>query len=410
MTTLVDTRPDTTVQVEEYIRLLGFPRGWELRDRSLELAAWARDWYARRGRPWVYAREAHSLDVRDGAIHIDGVAFTSARLAKTLLDAGAHTATLVAASAGPELEAETQRLWQEGKPDEYFFLEVYGSAVVEHLVTMTGARLCASFERQQMAVLPHYSPGYPEWPIEEQGRLLALMQTDLVNPGPAGPGLRSVLEVLDSGMLRPKKSLLAVFGVTRQVDRVRPLSDLVPCEHCSFGPCQYRRVPYKRAAAGPKYHVNLKALRRWANERLTLTCRTDGNIDAVFRYDGTTCTNMGRPIEFRYEVMLGPRTHGYPILRQHCGPAPGDAGHAYMCQYISHPAELMSAIKEDAPLAGRPLDEVLGWTRPACSAGCYCEADARLHKWGLVLETIHYALNRPASGIGHRASAEEPHP
>jgi hypothetical protein len=27
-------------------------------------------------------------------------------------------------------------------------------------------------------------------------------------------------------------------------------------------------------------------------------------------------------------------------------------------------------------------------------AGCYCEPDSRQHKWGLVLETIHYALAR----------------
>ena len=32
---------------------------------------------------------------------------------------------------------------QEEKPDEYFFLETFGSAVVEHLITVAGARLCA---------------------------------------------------------------------------------------------------------------------------------------------------------------------------------------------------------------------------------------------------------------------------
>ncbi len=64
----------------------------------------------------------------------------------------------------------------EEKPDEYFFLEIYASAVVEHLITTTGARLCAWAERQGMAVLPHYSPGYSEWDIAEQGKLLALME------------------------------------------------------------------------------------------------------------------------------------------------------------------------------------------------------------------------------------------
>ena len=56
------------------------------------------------------------------------------------------------------------------------------------------------------------------------------------------------LEVLDSGMLRPKKSLLAVFGVTRHVDRVRTLTRAVPCENCRSRRCQYRRAPYRRVA------------------------------------------------------------------------------------------------------------------------------------------------------------------
>jgi hypothetical protein len=35
---------------------------------------------------------------------------------------------------------------------------------------------------------------------------------------------------------------------------------------------------------------------------------------------------------------------------------------------------------------------VLPWRRGSSVAGCFCEADSREHKWGLVLETIHYAL------------------
>ena len=37
-------------------------------------------------------------------------------------------------------------------------------------MTMTGARLCAWADGQRLAVLPHYSPGYPEWDIAEQPR------------------------------------------------------------------------------------------------------------------------------------------------------------------------------------------------------------------------------------------------
>jgi hypothetical protein len=411
-----DTQPAIDVAEAEYVRLLGYPRGWVLADRARELADWARAWYAAHGRPWIYVRQVGRLDAGADGVRVGDVPFTSARLAKAQREAAADDAVLAAVSAGAELEDEAQRLWQDGKPDEYFFLEVYGSAVVEHLITMTGARLCAWADGQGLAVMPHDSPGYPDWTIGEQARLL-----ETINAGRASGGPLPI-EALETGMLRPKKSLLAVFALTRLSDRVRRLTDLVPCENCSFAPCQYRRAPYRRTpstadpemtmvaagadaassaqAAAPaldvdaRYSVNLKALRRWTDERLSLTRNDDGSIGALFRYEGTTCTNMGRPLEFHYHVTLGPRVEGYPILEQRCEPAPGDRGHMHMCRYLSSAATLMPAIRDERPLAGRPLNDVLTWTRIPSSAGCYCEPNSRTYKWGLVLETIHFALAR----------------
>lgn len=407
MIEISDTSPSVDVHPAEYIRLLGYPRGWTLDGRAQELGDEAREWYARHGRPWSYARGVEGIRIHEAAVVVDGVKFNSTRLSTTLVAAGADRAFLVAVSAGPELEEEAQVRWRDGKPDEYFFFEVFGSAIVEHLVTMTGARLCAWAEGEHAAVLPHYSPGYPEWTIDEQSKLLDVIRP----PRPAAVPL----EVFESGMLRPKKSLLAVFGVTSHVDRVRPLTELSPCENCSFVPCQYRRAPYRRSrrtasaelpvidlrAESPNplsqdvsYTVSLKALQRWSQERLTIEVRDDGSIGALFRYEGTTCTNMGRPLHFHYHVRLGAREDRYPVLEQWCGPAPGDDGYTAMCRYLSDPEELMTAIAMDRPLHGQPLDEVVRWTRPASPAGCYCAPESRQHKWGLVLETIHYALAR----------------
>jgi hypothetical protein len=412
MIELVDTLPDVNVQPAEYKRLLGYPPDHILDGRAHELIDGARAWYANHGRPWVYARHAENINIQNGAIVIEGASFTSPRLQTTLQQAQAHAAILVAVSAGQELEQQAQNLWQEEKPDEYFFLEVFGSAVVEHLTTMTGARLCAWAENHDQAVLPHYSPGYPEWDIAQQSRLLTLIRQT------QSPALPNRIEVLETGMLRPKKSLLAVFGLTRHTDRVRRLTELVPCESCSFLPCQYRRAPYQRAggafdsevaawvgapASGKvqqislldrnaKYHVNEKALQRWAGERLSLTQHHDGTFDAVFRYDGTTCTNMGRPLAYEYFVKLGRSEEGYPILDQRCEPAPGDTGHTFQCRYMNNAEHLMVAIDREKPLLGCPLNDVLSWQRPDDVAGCYCEPASRKHKWGLVLETIHYAL------------------
>lgn len=118
----------------------------------------------------------------------------------------------------------------------------------------------------------------------------------------------------------------------------------------------------------------------------------DGSLDIVFRYDGTTCTNMGRPLAFTYNVRLGPRAEGYTIHEQCCAPAADDTGHMAMCKYVADPESLMVEIQSEKPLIGQRLNSVLAWRREPNGAGCYCEASSRNHKWGLVLETIHYAL------------------
>ena len=133
---LVDSAPDVQVDDREYIRLLGYPRGHELEDRALELAQWTRTWYAAHGRPWVYARQSEQLTIGSRSIDVDGVSFTSDRLRRMLVQADAHGVVLVAVSAGPEIEREAHRSWLEERPDEYFFLEMFGSAVVEHLTTI----------------------------------------------------------------------------------------------------------------------------------------------------------------------------------------------------------------------------------------------------------------------------------
>lgn len=398
---LASTSPEVNVPPEEYVRLLGYPHGWALEGRARELADQARLWYTQNGHPWFYARQAGSFEIGADSIRIDGVEFSCNMLQNTLKDAKAHSVILAAVGAGIEAEEESQQLWQEGKPDEYFFLEIFGSAVVEQLTTAIGARLCEWAEQRGMAILPHYSPGYPEWDIREQPRLLELMKRTRCERFP------SRVEVFETGMLRPKKTQLAVFGLTRQTAQLQRLTNLVPCERCSFGPCQYRRAPYRRAprpageplpmpdavlAKDAKYSINLKALQRWATERLALSTLDDGSIEAIFRYDGTTCSNMGMPLKFHYTVKLGPRAEGYPIREQSCAPDQGETGYEFMCKYLEAPEALMKAIENEKPFNGEHLNDVLKWQRGSSMAGCFCEVASREHKWGLVLETIHYAL------------------
>jgi len=228
------------VPESEYIRLLGLPRGYEPSGRVRELTDWARQWYRDHGRPWWYARRIEQIAMDDAHVHVDGARFGSSTLREILRTTQAQSVIVVAASAGGECERLAHELWDDGKPDEYFFLEVFGSAVVETLVTAASYRLCAWADEAGLTLLPHDSPGYPGWDVAEQGRLL-----DRISAG-ATYEFKDRLDVLESGMLRPKKSLLAVFGVADRSWQSESAANFIPCERCALGGCRYRRAPYRR--------------------------------------------------------------------------------------------------------------------------------------------------------------------
>lgn len=241
MFSLTETSPPVEVQEAEYQRLLGYPKNRCLEDRARELADSAQEWFSRNGRPWICAREASSLELRNGNVRIGGTEFSSKKLREILFEADAHSTLLVVVSAGKECEEHARELWEDGKPDEYFFLETYGSAVVEHLLTLASKQICAWADENKMAAVPHFSPGYSGWDIAQQLPLWNLFQRIF------NGNLPGELEVLESGMLRPKKSQLAVIGLTRDLEKARRFQKLIPCESCSLPECRYRRAAYKRA-------------------------------------------------------------------------------------------------------------------------------------------------------------------
>jgi hypothetical protein len=238
---LFETNPPVNVEESEYQRLLGYPENHVLDARPRELADWARQWFSKNGKPWFYARQLDTLELKDGKLRIAGTEFSSRKLRDQFVEAQADSVLLVAVSAGKECEEKARQLWQEAKPDEYFFMEMFGSAVVEHLVAVASGRICGWADANKMAALPHYSPGHSGWDVSDQVKLW-----DLIRQG-GTHHFDGKLDVMDTGMLRPKKSLLAVLGITHNLEKARKLARLIPCENCSLPGCDYRRGPYKRA-------------------------------------------------------------------------------------------------------------------------------------------------------------------
>lgn len=405
MIALADTLAHPGVHEAEYRRLLGYPSHHVVEGRARELMGWARSWYAAHGRPWVFQRDS-SLVFHGTTAIIDGHTFESGGLRDHLRGTGSRRVVLVAASAGPECEAEAARLWEAGRPDEYFFLEAYGAAVVEHVMAAASSRICDAAAAEGFAALPHYSPGYTGWDVAEQVQLFALL------PGPAASRLPGPLAVLDSGMLRPRKSQIAVVGLAPAGDVARSPFPDTPCARCSWSSCVYRRAPYRSSpvridgAPSPRpakpgapsdYRLHPRVLAKWAAERTAVELQADGTTTARFRFDGTTCSSMGRPLAFDYEVRVRPMEGEWWLREATCRPATDDTGHRAMCAYLADASALMTAIHAEVPPRDRPLRALLAQDRPATAAGCLCEASSRRHKWGLALEVIHFALTHPGA-------------
>lgn len=230
----LETNIHPVVSDAEFKRLLRLPPHYEMKGLMAENAAWAREWFSRHAQPWMCAHPIDSCSVGDGVVTLDGQELHSKELAKRFRHAKA--AVIVAASAGAEPEAEAAQRWADDEPDRYFFMETYATAVVESLIAAARGRLCPWADQQQRVLLPHYSPGYRGWSPADQHKVHGL-----VRQGGKLPGL---LEILDSGMLRPKKSQLAVFAVAPEDVAVREQASLIPCKHCAEVRCEFRREPY----------------------------------------------------------------------------------------------------------------------------------------------------------------------
>ena len=161
------------VQEREYARLLGYPWGTPLEGDVRTQALMAAEWYEKKCQPRLYCR-----------------------------------GNAAAITAGAEVDRRVDELWQAGRVDEAYFLDRYAAGVVEALAAGLGA---------------YDSPGNGVVPFEAQWTLFETI-------APLDPEI----EMLASGMLRPKNSLLALIR-----ERDEKLDH--PCTRCVLAGCSFRR-------------------------------------------------------------------------------------------------------------------------------------------------------------------------
>ena len=363
------------------LRHLGMPSGVELDPGFLRHLERSREWFSAHASPWSAVKLRRIEFVDDERVHLEGgIVFKSDVLADGFRSTGAGAVAAVGISAGAEVDAEIDRLFKAGQPDDAMFLNAHAIAFVEHLRKRGADHLREAVAAQGLLALPFYSPGYEGWRLEDQQALLSALDDE-------GP-----VEVLESGALTPEKSTLLCIGLSPRLELAGEANS------ATFWDRQSRAATVLHER--PEYGFARKTLKKWARDRLTLIAKPSGSIQAIFRVSGSTCANMGLPLAFEYRVDLKPETGGsYRLQNCRCAPAENDTNHRSTCLYLSNPEAMIAGMNEKPQLEGGRIEDALHWNPDVSPAGCLCLRSSRDHKWRVVFQTIHFALaeNSPTS-------------
>lgn len=154
-----------------------------------------------------------------------GKVFRSQKLSKAMKDC--EKIICFIATIGSDIEKEIAQLIVENRISDAYILDSMGSVAVENMAEKFHQRITARFESENKGITLRFSPGYCDWPITDQRNLFKLFDSYAIG-----------IELLDSCLMRPRKSISGVFGIYDDI-RKAPCN---PCLDCSKKACNARRV------------------------------------------------------------------------------------------------------------------------------------------------------------------------
>lgn len=180
-------------------------------------------------RRWVNPRLSYTVreiaSTEGGRVMLsDGMILKSPKLARTVR--GCSRLICFIATIGPGIENAEQSLSQQYRLTDGYALDTIGSTMVEDVVETFQDMMREKAHMTGEGVTLRFSPGYCDWPVTEQKKLFALVDT-----GRIGVTLTSSL------LMAPRKSVSGVFGIGTDIHSI----SYNPCAHCHRRDCPARR-------------------------------------------------------------------------------------------------------------------------------------------------------------------------
>ena len=138
-----------------------------------------------------------------------------------------HEVAVAVCTISGELERSSAERAAAGDLLDALLLDAVGSAAAEATADALNARVCRIAKARTLYAAVRESPGYGDWDVGNQGRLLALLPAERL-----GIGLTA------GGMMVPRKSVSFALRLLREPTG----EDSDPCARCGRRDCRHRRT------------------------------------------------------------------------------------------------------------------------------------------------------------------------
>lgn len=207
----------------EVLRYLGYGTH-EADERVLELVEQCIAELGREAQPRSLGRE-YPLMLREDNMIDAGVFCTKSRnLSRNLKDC--DRIIVFAATLGTGADHLIGR-YNRLQMSKAVVMQAAATAMIEEYCDQVCGKMKAEYETKGDYLRPRFSPGYGDFPLDCQSRLLDCLEA----------GKRIGIKLTDSLLMMPSKSVTAVMGISRKPYRC----DVKGCEACGKLDCAYRR-------------------------------------------------------------------------------------------------------------------------------------------------------------------------
>lgn len=158
-----------------------------------------------------------------GKMILYGESFSLHKMVSAALQESTAIAVFIA-TCGREVEAYSKQLLQQGNILEGFIVDLIGSEIAEGMADYTHNRIMHEMALSGMHTTNRYSPGYCNWPVNDQKQLFRIMGDNTCG-----------VSLSESSLMQPIKSVSGIIGIGPGV-----INRGYACAYCEADQCLYR--------------------------------------------------------------------------------------------------------------------------------------------------------------------------